>query len=230
MAEVLSALAAAHERGIVHRDLKPDNIFLARRPRLAEAAKLLDFGVSKSLQDENTLTLTRTGVVVGTPYYLAPEQARGDAAIDHRVDIWAAGVVMYEAATGMMPFNAPNYNALLTKILHQRPVPPSQVKPQLPLAVEALIMKALAYDAADRFPSAEAMQEAVEDAARGLDEEPMPTETIDVSTQIRRLMEEIVDETVFDALASDVHRVDDVAGERTVPQADLLEIKKHSTH
>jgi serine/threonine-protein kinase len=230
MAEVLSALAVAHERGIVHRDLKPDNIFLARRPRLPEITKLLDFGVSKCLDDENTLTLTRTGVVVGTPYYLAPEQARGDAAIDHRVDVWAAGVVMYEAATGTMPFNAPNYDALLTKILHQRPAPPSRVRPGLPLALESLIMRALAYDPGDRFPSAEAMQGAVEAAAAQLIEDPAPTETIDVSTQIRRLMDELVEETVFDARASDVHRVDEVAGERTVPQVDLFELKKRSTH
>jgi serine/threonine-protein kinase len=230
MAEVLSALAAAHERGIVHRDLKPDNIFLARRPRLPETAKLLDFGVSKVLKDENTLTLTRTGAVVGTPYYLAPEQARGDSAIDHRVDIWAAGVCMYEAATGMMPFNAPNYNALLTKILHQRPVPPSRVKPRIPQAVEAVIMQALAYEPDDRFASAEAMLARVEEATCALADDGMPTATIDVSTQISRLMEEIVEETVFDARASDVHPVDEVAGERTVPQVEILDIKKRSTH
>ncbi len=216
MSEVMSALSAAHERSIVHRDLKPDNIFLARRPRSRESAKLLDFGVSKSLLEENTLSLTRTGAVVGTPYYLAPEQARGDAHIDPRVDIWAAGVVMYEAATGMMPFNAPNYNALLTKILHQRPKPPRSIRPELPHSIDAIISKALTHDPAGRFESADAMLAAIDEAAISLNEEASPTEVIQRSdaideiappTQVARLYDD-VPKTVFDARVSDVHEVD----------------------
>jgi serine/threonine-protein kinase len=230
MVEVLRALTAAHERGIVHRDLKPDNIFLARRPRLPETAKLLDFGISKSLKDDNMLTLTRTGAVVGTPYYLAPEQARGEATIDHRVDIWAAGVVMYEASTGMMPFNAPNYNALMTQILQQRPVPPTKWRPSIPRPVEVIIMRALAYEARDRFESAETMQGAVEAAARALAEDASPTETIDVSTQIGRLMSDLLaDETVFDGRVSDVRPVDEMEGELTIPEVDLVHVKKRSS-
>ncbi len=227
MTEVLSALAAAHDRAIVHRDLKPDNIFLARGPRGRETAKLLDFGISKSLQDENTLSLTRTGAVVGTPYYLAPEQARGDA-IDHRVDVWAAGVVMYEAGTGMMPFNAPNYNALLTKILHQRPRPPRSVRPDLPPSVEAIIVKALAFEPSARFESADAMLAAVEAAARGGDDA-SPTEVTDRfallddlggPTQVGRIGDDDR-ATIFDARASDVHDVGDVSVEEDLDDFEL---------
>jgi len=164
MEQILSALHAAHERGIIHRDLKPDNVFLAEEHGQV-VAKLLDFGVSKNI-DDNTLSLTRTGAVVGTPYYLAPEQARGDRGLDRRVDIWAAGVLMYESLTGMLPFNADNYNALLVKILQQRPVAPSRIRPTLAPALEAVIMTAMAHEADERFGTAAEMLEALEGAKR----------------------------------------------------------------
>ncbi|MEZ4325928.1 MAG: serine/threonine-protein kinase [Polyangiales bacterium] len=160
MTQVLGGLAAAHDKGIVHRDLKPDNIFLARQDDGSTRAKLLDFGVSKSL-DESTLALTRTGAVIGTPYYLSPEQARGDQGIDHRVDIWAAGVLLYEMLTGTLPFTADNYNALLVKILTNTPVPPSRVRPSIPLEMENVVLRAMERDREQRFPSAQAMLEAI---------------------------------------------------------------------
>jgi eukaryotic-like serine/threonine-protein kinase len=163
--QILSALAAAHERGIVHRDLKPENVFLHRRQGTV-TAKLLDFGVSKSLTSDHTLSLTQTGVVVGTPYYLAPEQARGDRGVDHRVDLWGMGVLLYEALTGTLPFRADNYNALMAKILSSRPLPPSQLRPMLPEALEEVILRALAFAPEDRFGSAEEMLAALR-AARG---------------------------------------------------------------
>ena len=151
--QVLSALEAAHVRGIVHRDLKPDNIFLHQRAGTI-TAKLLDFGVSKSLLNDKTLSLTQTGVVVGTPYYLAPEQARGDRGLDHRVDLWAMGVVLYESLTGSLPFKADNYNALLAKILNTRPAPPRALRPALPEALERVVLEALSFHPGDRFQSA----------------------------------------------------------------------------
>lgn len=160
MDHVLGGLAAAHQKGIVHRDLKPDNIFLAKQEDGNARAKLLDFGVSKSL-DENTLALTRTGAVIGTPYYLSPEQARGDQSIDHRVDIWAAGVVLYEMLTGQLPFQADNYNALLVKILTSEPVPPTVLRPSIPLEMEAVMLRALDQDRERRFSTADAMLEAL---------------------------------------------------------------------
>ncbi|MDW8362241.1 MAG: serine/threonine-protein kinase [Myxococcales bacterium] len=166
--QVLEGLGAAHERGIVHRDLKPDNVFLVRRPGQAEPlVKILDFGVSKSV-DENTLSLTMTGSVVGTPYYLAPEQARGERKVDRRVDIWAAGVLLYEALTGRVPFRADSYNALLVKILHSRPLPPSSLRPGLPTAIESVVMRALQFEPDDRYPSAAAMLDALRSARLGL--------------------------------------------------------------
>src|SRR5207244_3754890 len=94
--QVLSALGAAHASGIIHRDLKPENVFLAEKPGGVVVTKLLDFGISKAMMaagDEDKLGLTQTGMVMGTPYYMAPEQARGDRALDNRVDIWAVGVM-----------------------------------------------------------------------------------------------------------------------------------------
>lgn len=156
-AQVLSALEAAHETGLVHRDLKPDNVFVTKNGQ----AKLLDFGISKNVIDENTLSLTRTGIVVGTPYYLAPEQARGERKIDRRVDIWAAGILLYESLTGMLPFNAENYNALLAKILTKRPAPPSKIRPAISPQLEAIVMKALAFEAKHRFEDASTMRTAL---------------------------------------------------------------------
>jgi serine/threonine-protein kinase len=160
MTQVLGGLAAAHDKGIIHRDLKPDNVFLARQDDGSTRAKLLDFGVSKSL-DENTLALTRTGAVIGTPYYLSPEQARGDQDIDHRVDIWAAGVVLYEMLTGTLPFTADNYNALLVKILTNTAAPPTRVRPGIPLEMENVVLRAMEQDRDKRFPSAQAMLDAL---------------------------------------------------------------------
>lgn len=162
--EVLSALEAAHDRGIVHRDLKPENVFLAERGD-ATVAKLLDFGVSKSL-GEHTLSLTLPGVVLGTPYYLAPEQARGDRDVDHRADLWAMGVLLYEALTGALPFDAKSYEQLVAKILAAEPAPPSRYQPRLTRAVEAVILRALSLDRGDRFPSATSMLAAVRTARR----------------------------------------------------------------
>ena len=167
--QVLSALGAAHERGVVHRDLKPDNVFLVER-RGETIAKLLDFGVSKSLADQ-TLTITLTGVVVGTPSYLSPEQARGERDVDHRADLWAMGVLLYQAVTGVLPFNADSYERLLYRILQCQPVPPSKFQPRLTPAVEAVILRALSLDRAERPASAEAML-ALLRAARA----PMPTD------------------------------------------------------
>ena len=197
MEQILSALHSAHECGIIHRDLKPDNVFLTEE-RGELMAKLLDFGVSKNLVDDNTMSLTRTGAVVGTPYYLAPEQARGDRMMDRRVDIWAAGVVMYESLTGMLPFNADNYNALLVKILQQRPVPPSRIRPTLPPALEAVIMTAMAHDADERYATAEEMLEALASAKLSqaqLEQNPTaehPSIEIDLGEQIgERTMSEL---------------------------------------
>ncbi|MBX7197552.1 MAG: protein kinase, partial [Sandaracinaceae bacterium] len=160
--QVLAALAAVHQREIVHRDLKPDNVFLTRRGGVQDYVKVLDFGISKMKQDEGEPTnLTRTGVTMGTPYYMSPEQARGMRKLDHRVDLYAVAVMMYECLTGRLPLMGDNYHALLQQILRVEPLPPSSIVPGLPAALDAVLLKGLAKDPAQRFSSAAEMLEAL---------------------------------------------------------------------
>lgn len=165
--QILGALEAAHERQVIHRDLKPDNVFLVEREGVT-IAKLLDFGVSKVLTEQTEPT-ARTGVVLGTPYYLSPEQARGVQDIDHRVDIWAMGVLLYESLTGVLPFNAGSHDQLLRKILSSKPVPPSRFQARLTPEVEAVVLRALSTNRDDRPASAAAMLDLLRQAraARG---------------------------------------------------------------
>ena len=160
MVQVLSGLIAAHDKGIVHRDIKPENIFLARRLGCPAIVKILDFGVSKMMpqfQGGEELDLTRTGMVMGTPYYMSPEQARGERNLDGRVDVYACGVMMYEALIGKRPFLAPNYNALLLSIINTTPKPIREIRPATPPALEAIVMHSMAKARDDRYPSANAV-------------------------------------------------------------------------
>jgi serine/threonine-protein kinase len=163
LVQVLSGLVAAHEKGIVHRDIKPENVFLTQRVGCPPIVKLLDFGVSKMLTPlegakEEDLDLTRTGMVMGTPYYMSPEQARGDRDLDVRVDLYACGVIFYEALTGRRPFTAPNYNALLLQILTSKPRPARELRPALPDEFDAVISKAMARNRENRYRTASAFQ------------------------------------------------------------------------
>jgi serine/threonine-protein kinase len=157
VSQVLSGLIAAHEKGIVHRDIKPENIFLARRLAGPPIIKLLDFGVSKMMREfstgEDSLDLTRTGMVMGTPYYMSPEQARGERNLDGRVDVYACGVVMYEALAGKRPFIAPNYNALLLSIINTTARPLRELRPNIPPELEKLIERAMAKSRDQRYAS-----------------------------------------------------------------------------
>ena len=152
--QVLSALVAAHGKGVIHRDIKPENIFLSARVGMAPVAKLLDFGISKVGTESEDLHLTRTGMVMGTPYYMAPEQARGDRTIDHRIDLYATGAVLYEGLTGRRPFTAPNYNALLVQILSGTPRPLREIRPALPPGFSTIVEKSLSKNREQRFQSA----------------------------------------------------------------------------
>jgi serine/threonine protein kinase len=164
LVQVLSGLVAAHEQQIVHRDIKPENIFLTTRVGCPPLVKILDFGVSKmtgpsagGIRPED-LALTRTGMVMGTPYYMAPEQARGERDLDARVDLYACGVILYEALTGRRPFTALNYNALLLQILSTTPRPASERRPALPPAFDEVIAKAMARRREDRYATASDFQ------------------------------------------------------------------------
>ncbi|RYZ07202.1 MAG: serine/threonine protein kinase [Myxococcales bacterium] len=168
--QLLEALAAAHGAGIIHRDLKPDNVYLLKsRGGKADFVKLLDFGISKfnQLSGDSSFSMTRTGAVMGTPYYMAPEQAKGARDLDHRVDLYAAGVILYEAITGEVPFNADTFNELLFKIVLETARPVEQVVPGLDPNFAAIVNKSMAREPAHRFQSAREFQQSLEQWAAG---------------------------------------------------------------
>lgn len=159
-----SAIDAAHEQGIVHRDLKPENIFMLNcKDSNAIVVKVLDFGISK-VRNADT-ALTRPGEVIGTPFYMAPEQARGDRAIDHRADLFALGAVFYEALTGTAPFQGDTPNAVLRSILLDDLTSPKERAPELPQAVCDVLERALAKDPDDRYRSGAELAEDLKRAA-----------------------------------------------------------------
>lgn len=160
MEEALQGLAAVHAAGVVHRDMKPENIFLVRQTDGGTFPKLLDFGVSRSTERNQGHTITREGVVMGTPEYVSPEQARGRPA-DVRSDIYSLGVVMYEALAGRLPFQADNPADLIVAVLNAHPVPLSSFRPDLGAGISHLVSKAMARDPEARFQSAEEMRGAI---------------------------------------------------------------------
>jgi hypothetical protein len=148
-------LQAAHDKGAVHRDLKPDNVFLIPAEEgEVERVKILDFGISKlsSLADDEGLT--RDGMLVGTPHYMAPEHAEGSQHVDLRSDLWSVGVLFYVMLTGELPFSGDNYNAILANVLFKKPRPLRELAPEAPKALEAIVDKALARKPASRYQEA----------------------------------------------------------------------------
>ena len=154
LAPVMTALAATHARGVVHRDIKPENIVVTRDAEGRSAPKLIDFGVSKSIGGSRPSQLrTLAGTTIGTPYYMSPEQVRGDASLDARSDVWAVGAVLYEMLTGRVPFDAPNYNLLVIAIVTGTPERIEVHAPAIPTALADLVHRALANDRDARFAS-----------------------------------------------------------------------------
>jgi Tol biopolymer transport system component len=151
LVEICDALAYAHERGIVHRDIKPDNVLLSGRHAL-----VTDFGVAKALSEATgRQQLTTAGVALGTPTYMAPEQATADPGIDHRADIYALGVLGYELVAGRAPFIGRTAQEILAAQVTQRPEPLCAMRPSCPAALETVIMKCLEKRPADRWQTAE---------------------------------------------------------------------------
>lgn len=166
VSQVLDGLSAAHEAGIVHRDLKPENIFLVR-DRGQVTPKILDFGISKFLDSTGTAQVTtKQGLVVGTPAYMSPEQARGVRQIDQRTDIYSMGVVLYELLCGEMPFYSENPGDLMLMIMTTDAKPLIEREPDIGLAMSAVVARAMSKRPEDRFASAQEMRSAVMAAAQ----------------------------------------------------------------
>ena len=160
--QLLDGLGAAHEAGIVHRDLKPDNVFLLKaKGGQRDFVKLVDFGVSKFSALESDFSMTRTGAVMGTPFYMSPEQARGQK-VDHRSDLYAVGVVAYQMITGRVPFNADTFNELLFKIALESPEPAELLAPGLDPNFSAIVMHGMAREAGARFQTAAEFRNAID--------------------------------------------------------------------
>ncbi len=146
--EVTEALAYAHARGIIHRDIKPANIMVS-----AGHALVADFGIARAV-GEGGEALTKTGLAVGTPQYMSPEQATGEKEIDGRADVYATGAVLYEMLAGEPPFTGPSARIILTRSLTEAPRPLSAARAGLPASVDTAVMKALAKNPADRYDTA----------------------------------------------------------------------------
>jgi len=154
--QMLEGLQAAHAAGIIHRDLKPDNIFILReKAGVSDYVKIIDFGISKFQPlGSDAKNMTRTGAIMGTPYYMSPEQARGSAEADLRSDLYAVGVILFEAVTAQVPFEATSINELLFKIVLADPRPLSQIVPGIDSAFASIVSKAMAREPSQRFQTA----------------------------------------------------------------------------
>ena len=169
--QVAKALSAAHARGVIHRDVKPDNVFLTG-DKSQPMAKVLDFGISRL--DKSSNQLTKLGTVIGTPWYMPPEQGRGQR-VDHRADIYGLGAILYRALTGVAPHDKGNPADTLVDVLTQELVPPRAVNPAIPEPLEAIIQKAMARNAADRHATMEELDRALAPfEAEATTDEPAP--------------------------------------------------------
>jgi serine/threonine protein kinase len=160
---IANALTAAHDKGIIHRDLKPDNVFLVADPDVGERPKVLDFGIAKLV---DAARHTQTGALMGTPAYMAPEQARAASAIDLRADLYSLGCVLYEMLTGQPPFVALGAGEIIALQLFSEPTRPSERGVAVSPAVESIVMRLLEKNADDRYQSAAELVAAI-DAALG---------------------------------------------------------------
>ncbi len=154
--QMCGALQAAHDRAIIHRDLKPANVYITQQAAQEDFVKLLDFGLAKLERTEGRMT--RDGIVLGTPEYMAPEQARGDA-LDHRVDLYAVGCIAYHMLTGCQLFVGGSYAEVMVRHVREPPPPPRSLNPEIPETLETALLRTLAKRAEDRPDSARELAE-----------------------------------------------------------------------
>ncbi|MBI5488239.1 MAG: serine/threonine protein kinase [Deltaproteobacteria bacterium] len=164
---VLDALGAAHKAGVLHRDMKPENVVLVRGPGGEPWAKIIDFGIARlNLEDKGAIRHTAQGTMVGTPYYVSPEQARCLPTIDGRSDLYAVGVMLFEMVTGKLPFDGGTATEIVAKVLSQPFPSPRTIVPELPPSIEEIILRATARDRAARYQTAQEFAQALR-AVRG---------------------------------------------------------------
>jgi serine/threonine-protein kinase len=167
-AQIADALGASHAHGVVHRDLKPENVFLIARGGTRDFVKVLDFGLAKLATEEGATKEPRAAMIMGTPYFMAPEQCEGRTDVDGRVDVYALGVILFEMLTGFLPFGGETSREILVKQVTMRPPAARRHVPGLPHELDAIIERALAKDPADRFPTMEEFRAALLGAAAQL--------------------------------------------------------------
>lgn len=160
MLPVCSAVVAAHQAGITHRDLKPQNIFLASGPHGVQP-KVLDFGISKGTDKVSSGTLTGTGAMIGTPFYLAPEQIMDGKSAGPASDQYALGVILYECLTGRRPFESDNLFMVFQAIVNGSPAPPRQLRPEIPSGLEQVVLRAMNVDPRLRYASVKSLGRAL---------------------------------------------------------------------
>jgi len=171
--QACEAIAEAHSLGIIHRDLKPQNLFVTRRVDGRPLVKVLDFGISKTLEQAGGLVLTRTSSIMGSPLYMSPEQMRSTKNVDQRSDLWALGVILYELLTGRVPFEAEAIPELCLKVVQDAPEPPKSLRPEIPEGLNTVVLKCLEKNPAQRFDNVAELAAALEpysEMARGASE------------------------------------------------------------
>lgn len=159
--EACAALAEAHARGMVHRDLKPANLFAAREADGRTRVKVLDFGLSKVAAQNRQVALTSTGTILGTPYYMAPEQLRSSKGADLRADVWSLGVILYELVSGKMPFEGTSFGMLFSQVVSKEPGPLVSFRPDVPAGFTEIVHRCLEKNRDDRYPDVTALVSAL---------------------------------------------------------------------
>lgn len=185
-AQIANALNAAHDHGVLHRDLKPENIFLIVRDGVQDFVKVLDFGLAKLTHgDELGMYPSRAETVMGTPYYMSPEQCEGRPDIDHRSDVYALGVILFEMLTGKVPFGGDAYGKILVKHISVQPPAARSIVPDLSPALDTILFRALAKSPGDRFQSMSDFRKALEDSEGYATVWPLPDASKDMAARAR---------------------------------------------
>ena len=151
--QACDAIAEAHDAGVIHRDLKPANLFVTKRANGSPCVKVLDFGISKSMADEQMNSMTKTSAIMGSPYYMSPEQMRSSKNVDHRTDVWALGVILYQLSTGRVPFPGETITEVCSGVLADEP-PSLTIIPHIPQEFDAIVRRCLQKNPAQRFGNA----------------------------------------------------------------------------